>query len=183
MDIGSILLIFALLAVVAWFIARPFIDHPARKSTRRSREKQAFGQRYSSLLAERDRVLNSLQELDFDFALGKIPDDDYPAQRAVLLQQGASILRELDTFQATPDAETAEARLEAVIAARRAALTPAYASGNGKGNGVHPPDDDIETQIAARKRAHEEKASGFCPQCGSPIKKSDRFCPRCGASV
>ena len=30
-------------------------------------------QEVSSLMAERDRVINSLQELDFDFNLGKIP--------------------------------------------------------------------------------------------------------------
>ena len=33
-------------------------------------------------MAERDRVINSLQELDFDFKLGKIPEEDYPVQRS-----------------------------------------------------------------------------------------------------
>ena len=53
-------------------------------------------------MAERDRVINSLQELDFDFKLGKIPDEDYPAQRAELLQKGADILRKLDALQPQP---------------------------------------------------------------------------------
>ena len=49
-----------------------------------------------ALLAERDRVVNALQELDFDFNLNKIPSEDYPVQRAALLQKGADILKKLD---------------------------------------------------------------------------------------
>ena len=75
---------------------------------------------FSALLAERDRLLNALQELDFDYTLGKIPGEDYPAQRAVLLQRYADALRKLDAFQTEAPGADAESRLEAAIAARRA---------------------------------------------------------------
>jgi hypothetical protein len=178
MDIGSIFLILGLLVIVAIFISRPFFE-------RGKPDVGPAGHEQSSLLAERDRVLNNLQELDFDYALGKIPEADYPAQRAVLVQQGAQILRALDAYEAEAPAQAAEARLEAAIAARRIETAPQPAGANGAAIRLvaASPDDNLEALIASRRRARSEKSSGFCPQCGKPIQKSDRFCPKCGASI
>lgn len=183
MDIGSIFLILGLLVLVILFISRPFLERKATPAGEESHE-------LSSLLAERDRVLNALQELDFDFALGKIPEADFPGQRAALLQHGADILRQLDTLRALYPHEDAEERLEAAIAARRADSTGAsgasslrVAYNGAAGRVVHAPDDDLEAVIASRRREHKEKAGGFCPQCGRPVQKSDRFCPKCGATL
>ena len=41
---------------------------------RRARRVTEEEHELSSLMAERERVINSLQELDFDFKLGKIPE-------------------------------------------------------------------------------------------------------------
>ena len=179
MDIGSIFLILGLFVLVGLFVGRPFLERKAVSVSQEDRQ-------LSSLLAERDRILNALQELDFDFALGKIPELDFPGQRAALLQRGADILRQLDTLRPEHALEDAEERLEAVIAARRADAAGAAGlrvAPNGAGRMVHTPDDDLETVIASRRREHKEKAVGFCPQCGRPVQKSDRFCPKCGATL
>jgi len=178
MDLGSIFLILGLFLLVMLFIGRPLIEH---KATAVSQEEHQL----SSLMAERDRVLNALQELDFDHALGKIPEADYPGQRTALLQQGAQILRQMDAFRQAAPAVDAEARLEAAIATRRADAARAPLSPNGGSNrAVHQsPDDGLEALIASRRRQRSEKAAGFCPQCGKPVQKSDRFCPNCGATV
>ena len=177
MDIGSIFLILGLLVLVVLFISRPFLE---RKTIPTSVEDHEL----SSLLAERDRILNALQELDFDFALGKIPESDFPGQRASLLQRGADILRQLDALRAVHSHDDAEAALEAAIAARRAdAAGMRVALNGGAGRMVHAPDDDLEAVIASRRREHKEKAVGFCPQCGRPVQKSDRFCPKCGTTL
>jgi hypothetical protein len=194
MDIGSIFLILGLLVLVALFIIRPLFEHSATAVSQEEHE-------YSALLAERDRLLDALQELDFDYTLGKIPEEDYPAQRAGLLQRGAEVLRRLDAYEAEASPDTglanAEARMEAAIAARRLdALksTSSIPSDQGDGDGragvkVFRPvamadlDDDLETLLANRRRARSEKSAGFCSQCGGPVQKSDRFCPKCGAKV
>ena len=178
MDIGSIFLILGLLVIVAIFISRPFFEHSTSGASRAGHEQ-------SSLLAERDRLLDTLQELDFDYALGKIPEADYPVQRDALVQQGAQILRLLDEYQAEVPDQAAEARLEAAIAARRVQTAPQPASTNGAAIRLvaASPDDNLEALIANRRRARSEKSSGFCPQCGKPIQQSDRFCPKCGAST
>ncbi len=178
MDIGSILLILALLIPVVLYIARPFYEP-------RLAEEEGLTQRedhdLSGLLAERDRILTALQELEFDHVLGKIPAEDYPAQRAGLVQRGADILRKLDELTlsgANPEVQTGDAvdRVETVIAQQRmdAARQPA-----GSDVGITA-DDDIEVALAQRRRQRQEKSAGFCPQCGGPVQKSDRFCPKCG---
>lgn len=177
MDLGSIFLILGLLVLVGMFIARPLVERKAAGLSQEDHE-------YSGLMAERDRILIALQELDFDFALGKIPEGDYPPQREDLLQHGAEVLRKLDTFR--PEAANAdiEARLEAAIAARRADAAPVQPAPNGSGRSLpHSPDDALEAIIASRRRERSEKAGGFCPKCGRPVQKSDYFCPRCGAKT
>jgi hypothetical protein len=182
MDIGSIFLILALLAVVVLLISRPLFSSnglPVFELTDRQDHE------YSALLAERDRVLLALEELDFDYTMGKIPEEDYPSQRAQLLTAGAEILRQLDEFPIPGKKsaeESAEARFEASLVERRA-VRPAPAAVGTAVNGGKGADDDLEVLIASRRRAREGKSAGFCPQCGRPLQKADRFCPKCGATV
>ncbi|MDQ3005430.1 MAG: zinc-ribbon domain-containing protein [Chloroflexota bacterium] len=173
MDINALFFTLAILVFVGMYLYTPLVDGRARRVSKEEHE-------LSTLLAERDRVLNSLQELDFDFKLGKIPGEDYPLQRASLLQKGADILRKLDDL--TPDntqLET-ETRIERASAERRADTIPVASVLNTK-RGVT--DDDLESMIAARHRTRKEKSAGFCPNCGKPVLVSDRFCPACGRAL
>jgi hypothetical protein len=192
MDLGSIFLVLALLIVVIWFISRPFIElKTIPENTLVNQEEHDV----SALLAERDQVLDALEELDFDYALGKIPEEDYPAQRKFLLDRGTKILRELDAHQDTgtsaqESTNDVDARLEAAIAARRAdvrgdssAATLETASIQAQSAVMEDADDDLEFMIANRRRNRNDKAAGFCPKCGDPVQKSDLFCPKCGATL
>lgn len=177
MDLGAILLLLALALLVALFVGRPFFNQAA--GMRLVEKKKAVGQDdhlRSSLLAERDSLLNTLQELDFDYAVGKVPPEDYPEQRAGLLQTGAEILRKLDELEPQKPAQSAEDRLESAVAARRA-------DGRERPRLPSADQDDLEGLISARRRARQEKAAGFCPKCGRPLQKSDKFCSGCGASI
>lgn len=176
MDLGAILFLFALLILVGLYLSAPFLSRSRRSQTQEEHE-------ISALMAERDRVINALQELDFDFNLGKIPAEDYPLQRAELLKKGADILRQLDALtassngrQAATAQSDAEARLEQAVAARRAdsAVVEQQPTIN---------DDDLETLIAARRKQRTERSAGFCPRCGKAITVADRFCPSCGKSL
>jgi hypothetical protein len=168
MELTAIFFSLAVLILVGIYLYAPFMERRARRVTEEEHE-------LSTLMAERDRVINSLQELDFDFKLGKIPEDDYPVQRSSLLQKGADILRKIDVLapQAT-SAQDTEARLERAIAARRADAAVAR---------VEVTDDDIESMILSRRKIRKNRSAGFCPKCGKPVMVSDRFCPSCGKSL
>jgi hypothetical protein len=168
-DLSAILLLIALLLGVGLYLAAPLIFDSKRRSTNEESSE------ISSLMAERDRVINSLQELDFDFRLGKIPDEDYPAQRAELLQKGANILRKLDALQPQPISdEEVEARIERAAAARRADSMVKTES---------PSDDEIESMLATRRKGRKGRSAGFCPKCGKVVLVTDQFCASCGKAL
>jgi hypothetical protein len=176
MEIAALLLTLGVTVLVGLYLYAPLLERRARRVTQEEHE-------LSALMAERDRVVNSLQELDFDFKLGKIPEEDYPAQRAWLLQNGADILRRIDALAPSPSSngrgmpknqagkQDTETMLEQAIAARRAGKSA---------RNPQPNDDDIESMIAARRKSRRDKSAGFCPNCGKPVLTSDKFCPSCG---
>ena len=168
MELPAIFFSLAVLILVGIYLYAPFMERRARRVTEEEHE-------LSALMAERDRVINSLQELDFDFKLGKIPEEDYPVQRSTLLHKGADILRQIDALapQVTTTQDT-EARLERAIAARRADASLAK---------IEVSDDDLESMISSRRRTRTNKSAGFCPKCGKPVMVTDRFCPSCGKSL
>ncbi|MFN2160195.1 MAG: zinc ribbon domain-containing protein [Anaerolineales bacterium] len=174
MALGSFFLLLALLVVIALFVSRPFFE-----SGRISSElpQVHHDHMHSTLLAERDQILNSIHELDLDFELGKMPLEEYQLQRGILLKKGADILKELDGLPASPDQVPVSGKAALEPAAGTAVQPPAimrrvFAAGD--------PNDELEALIANRRRSRNGKASGFCPKCGSPLQKSDQFCPKCG---
>ena len=114
MDFGSLLLLLALVIIVAAFVASPLRHAPKR---------EAVGEddiELSQLLAERERVLDALAELDFDAEMGKVPDDLYPLQREALLKRGVAVLQLLDARVEENESDEAEraARLERAASIR-----------------------------------------------------------------
>jgi hypothetical protein len=179
MELSAVFFLLAVLVLIGMYLYAPFVTRltGANANTREQQE-------LSSLMAERDRVVNALQELDFDHNLGKIPEEDYPAQRSELLKKGAALMRRLDEFQppfgpaSGPDAVS---RLEAAVAARRADGANLNDSPTSVPGDLS--DDEIESLIAARRKQRKEKSAGFCPRCGQAVLVSDRFCPSCGKSL
>jgi len=191
MDFGSLFLIIALLVLVILFVSRPLME---KESITDQKNEMQSDHIYSAALAERDQILNNLHELDLDFSLGKIPAEDYPIERAAMLEKGAKVLRDLDQFQNSkigtdiPTGDTAaigglqELQFQHANAGEQG--TPGHnestAPFNGSGNVLRSPDDELELMLATRRRVRQEKAAGFCPTCGHAVQKTDRFCPKCG---
>jgi rubrerythrin len=165
MQIVSIFFTLGILILVGIFLYAPFLERRARRVTVEEHET-------STLLAERERVLNSLQELESDYQLGKVPDEDYPTQRANLLQKGADVLRKLDDLAPQAKLDDKDVKIERALASRRQ-----------KTSGKKITDDDIESMISSRRKGRKSKSAGFCPKCGKPVMASDKFCPSCGRAL
>ena len=155
MDIGSLLLGFALLLGIAFAVVRPLIEKQGLKEKR-------LGP-VEALAAQRDMLLNALRDLDFDHATGKIADEDYAPQRARLAAEGAAVLKQLDTLGVTPRAGD-----KAGPAGRARRQAPANV------------DDAVEAAVAARRRSPVVE-SIVCHHCSASAQTADKFCPRCGA--
>jgi len=159
MEIGAIFLLLVVLVAVLLYAAKPF--------TKQWKIKVENSPEISTLLAERERSLSALQELDFDNGIGKIPAEEYISQRASLIQKGSEILRRLDELQ---DAGVLPAEKDA----RREI---------SEESGKELADEELESLIAKRRAMRQQKTAGFCPNCGKPILQSDLFCPSCGQKV
>jgi competence protein ComGC len=167
--IYSLILLIIVIILIVLFVAEPL--------TSRQRIKVQDSQALSTLLAERDRVLNILKELDFDASLDKIPAETYSIQRASLVQQGAEILRKIDQLPPVLPAAPAvaavnEDRVEAVLSARRARRPAAVVD-----------EDKMESLVASRHTVRAGKSGPFCSHCGRALSSSDRFCSGCGHPV
>ena len=173
MDYGSILLLLVLVVIVGAYIASPL-----RKKRIRGADSE-IDIKLSELLAERERILEALAELDFDNDMGKVPDDLYPSQREALLKRGAAVLRLLDEHTAgTPSLDKSE-KEHAERLERAASIRTEW-------------DDPLEAMIAARRAkkapapapsAVKSGKAKFCPECGRALQTGDRFCPGCGTKI
>lgn len=150
MDIGSLLLALALMGVVLAFVARPLIERAGEQVSDQEQE-------ISSLLADRERVLDALQELDMDRTMGKVLEGDYQEQRLLLVREGAQILRRLDQLEGD--------RLQAPQ----------------EGNDLAVMDKEIEAEVLQLRREIGERGDRlYCPACGQQALAGDRFCTNCG---
>jgi NADH pyrophosphatase NudC (nudix superfamily) len=166
MDLSSFFLLLVVVLLVVTIVGWPFLT--------RWHDQMESGHEVSSLLAERDRVLNAIQELDFDNSLGKIPPEEYPVQRKALLQLGAEVLRKVDAL--SPMAERTISRGVKNMANDNERITAITGTKTIS-------DEELEEMIAARRATHNEKTNGFCPNCGKPLSESDLFCSCCGQAI
>jgi hypothetical protein len=167
MELSSILLSLSVIVLAAVFIGQPFYQRKNRKSghvsSRQSPEDMNRDHIRSSLLAEKERCLAAIQELDFDHSLNKIPEDQYPVQRAELLHTAARMLQQLEKMGFEPE--------------RKSGHSTVQVTDNSKDY------DELEELIAKRRGEQKKKSTGFCPRCGKPVTETDRFCPKCGTTI
>ena len=156
MDIGSIFIILAILIIIVAYIARPLVENRGFAVTEADR-------RYSRLQARRDQVLTILQELDMDHSMGKIPQEDYDAQRAILVARGASVLKEMDQFRKPGKAS----RL----------------TNGSKDVATSQLEAQIEEAVSQMRTEQSGLDAKYCSNCGNALEGGDLFCVGCGTPI
>ncbi len=122
------------------------------------------------LYAKRDAIYEAIKELELDYQVGKLSEEDYKRFSARLKREAAEILRRIDEF---PKRQAQiRARLEARIQALKQGLSGAPA----------PVAVSPASPVPSVASSHVE-APKFCTQCGAPLRPTDRFCSQCGAPV
>ena len=152
MEIGAILFSLAMILLVAAYVLQPLSSSERSGYRDTSRE-------LSALQAERDRVLDSIQEIEMDHSMGKVSEEDYQHQRGSLVLEGAGILRHIDELQSDGAPDESAMELEAAVAQLR-----------GK------------SSVSGSQR-NEDEANPECPTCGQSNYHGDRFCSNCGATL
>ena len=94
----AILLVLGVLLLASWPLVQPL-------TTRREADSTA---RLTDLLAERERVLAALKDVDLDLQMGKVSVEDHAATKTGLESQALGVLARLDAERRR--ASTAAAR-------------------------------------------------------------------------
>jgi rubrerythrin len=168
MDVGSLLLITAIIVLAVFVVSRPFYSGGPVEHADESHKGFAAEKALSELMGEKERLLNALRDLDADHDLEKVPDDVYLEQRDVLMQAAALNLKSIDELEQNS------------IADKQSELKNSEAGGAPS---LSTQRDEVEDLIAERRRKRNEKSGGFCPHCGKVLQRSDRYCPSCGAKA
>jgi len=151
----------------------------------------------ADLLNERDAVLQALRDLDFDYRMGRLSDQDYQVLRARYAARGVTILQDLDAAAGLAGKKGAlEESIEAEV--RRLRERPAREPGEEAVSLEEAIEEEVRRLRArpapapaparakpARKatRAKAQQKGGRCPNCGQPYLPGDRFCAQCGAKL
>ena len=100
MSIAGLIAALILSSIVIILIAYPLILRRTEETadSRSQKQRERLAQYY-------ERVLRNIRDLDEDYALGKLDEDDYRRDRAVWLERGAEALKALD--QIAPSVSTA----------------------------------------------------------------------------
>ena len=150
--------------------------------------------RLTELLGRKDAVMMAIKDLEFDYQVGKLSEEDYQLYDQRLRRQAIALLQQIE--EVAPQSADMDAAMEAEIAQRRRVLDPARAA-------VKPaavvaasapvplaatvPATAPALAVAAAAPVGNGTVSGsaprFCTNCGSRLEAHHKFCANCGTPV
>ena len=139
-------MIFLLVVVSAGFCYWPFV---------RRQPMEALSTRDTPLgrvQQRKETLLQNIADLDFEFSMGKLSDEDYNALRATLKSQAAGMMEQIDVLEET----------DALIGRRP------------------KPAPKASAEASADSGAPATDKSAFCSSCGTACTPGASFCSSCG---
>ncbi len=144
-----VIAIYLLIAAgVVYYVFRPLfqgggtVDDVSRRETRRRQ-----------LIEDREMLLESIRELDFDHRMGKVEEADYGEARGRYEAQAIDVLKAIDRTNGKQGQADVEKQVEAEIASLR----------------------------KSRKSGSDDSVK--CSDCGAVLSSDARFCAQCGTEV
>lgn len=155
MNITAILIGLALFGIAVPFIVKPFRQQPARKTKHQITNGNGDG---------RIAVLSALRDLDFDYKVGKVSEEDYVPTREQLLVEAARYMEQQDEK---------EYKLEDLIRKRRASIDVSCSECG----------TPMESDQRFCSKCGSQANKVDCPACGEKVRASDLFCSTCGSQI
>ena len=143
-----------LLAIIA--VLRPVVA-PDEEPPEEGPDAEAFGEKQS----QKERELETIRDLDMDFATQKLSEDDYRRARSRHMAEAGRLILELESRESAPE------------------------SPPGADSAIDSADTPLRVPEPAVKQgsASNGPASPSCPACGMRHYAGDRFCRLCGSGL
>lgn len=152
-----------LISLVAIYFAVSPLLQPERATLLLDDDKLA------ELMGRKDALLQGIKDLEFDFRVGKINEEDYTRLDQRLRRQAIGLIQQIEKL--APASASLDEQLETIIAQFRQTTAPAVPQASAP---VQPP--PITTP-------EPTSASRFCTECGKPVAADHKFCAHCGAPI
>jgi NADH pyrophosphatase NudC (nudix superfamily) len=159
-------IIAALLSLGAIYIAVAPLLQPGRATP------LVEDDRLVELLGRKDATLRAIKELEFDYQVGKMSQEDYRRHDQRLRRQAIGLMQQIE--KVAPASATLDEQLESIIAQFR------------QTSGVRTPSQPAVDMPASIPTIDAPQAAGetrFCTECGKPVEPTHKFCANCGTPI
>lgn len=128
------------------------------------------------LLGRKDALLRAIKELEFDYQVGKISQEDYQRLDQRLRRQAIGLIQQIE--KVAPATASLDEQLESIIAQfRQTSRLPAPVAGPA------PVTIPAAVPPAAPAVSALSSATRFCTECGKPVQAGHKFCAHCGTAL
>jgi len=122
------------------------------------------------LLGRKDSAMQAIKDLEFDYRLGKISQEDYERMDQRLRRQAIILMQQIE--KVAPASASLDQELEGIIANfRQTVVAPV------------PPPVIVPVAATAVPVPSTGEAVRFCTHCGKPLEAGQKFCAFCGTPV
>jgi hypothetical protein len=124
--------------------------------------------RLTDLLARKDAALTAIKDLEFDYRVGKMSEEDFQRVNERLRRQAIGLMEQLD--KVAPESAMLDAELEAQILKLRKTRAQAAPAATMPVRAAAPVNGPVTLRTPTR----------FCTSCGHPLEPAHKFCANCG---
>jgi NADH pyrophosphatase NudC (nudix superfamily) len=122
------------------------------------------------LLGRKDSVLQAIKDLEFDYRVGKISQEDYERIDQRLRRQAIGLLQQIE--KVAPASASLDEQLESIIAQFRQTSRASTPASSG-----------IPALAPSAAQTPVGQSTRFCTQCGKPVEAGHKFCAYCGTPI
>ena len=160
--------------------------------------------RLSTLIGRKEAVMTAIKDLEFDYRVGKLDQEDYERYDQRLRRQAIGLIQQIET--AAPQSTGLDVKLESEIMHRRKVAGPALAGAPAAvamaaapqpaptaqtgGARPHPSNGGAAVAVgqpvavaATVTAAATPAGARFCTNCGARLESQHKFCANCGTPV
>lgn len=138
--------------IILYYVIKPLLESKYRLAHLSVVQKNGS---VSKLQQSKTELLSAIKEIDFEYQMGKLAQDDYDRLKQEYQANAVRVLQEIDKKKGGNDHE---ADVEDEIRRYR-------------------------QQMKTGKPAAGGEAKNFCPACGSRVQPEYRFCSQCGEKL
>jgi len=149
--------------------------------------------RLTELMAQKDTVLKGIKDLEFDYQVGKMTEEDFNRFNQRLRRQAVGLIQQIE--QLAPAISDLDEQVEMLINRKHKVKREQATNGHAKETAPASLEDQMEAMVSRQRTVQvtqgapapvasaASEAAGFCTECGFPLAAQHKFCASCGSPV